>query len=138
MKLRILIGPQPIYECGLWVYSDIPFVSEQSLESHLFNDVYGNFGAPLGSAYPDSGATSSDVVEIHGQRFEVADVAVSMENNMWFWDYVLDAVKTDNHESELAAAYEARDAAVAALQEALAQLERIKAAAIEVNDEPTT
>lgn len=89
MNLQIVINPQPQWCNGYWMYDGQPYMSDDSMESHLFHNVYGNEGTPLGSIYGDG---SRDRVTIPGALLEIADVRVEKVQNVWVWAIDLERV----------------------------------------------
>ena len=53
-QTRRVFKPQPIYKNDVWFFgNDEVFYSDESLQDHLFNNVYGENGSPYGSVYGD-------------------------------------------------------------------------------------
>ena len=55
-QTRRVMKPQPeSVEGGSWFYDGEIYGSDESMQSHLFHDVYGVKGSPYSSLYPDGG-----------------------------------------------------------------------------------
>lgn len=78
-QTRRVIKPQPEmrFEGSCWFYSNMIFVSDEDMQSHLFHDVYGEKGTPYGAVYGDGTADRLWVRETFG----VYDSIVCCEND---------------------------------------------------------
>lgn len=83
-QTRRVMKPQPKFEGNdVWNYKGEFFVTDESMQSHLFHDVYGNNGSPYGSAYPNGG-DKLWVRETWGAyRFEAVDGSLEYPNVLY-------------------------------------------------------
>ena len=92
-QTRRLLRPQPKLEHGVWVYDNDVFISDEILQDHLFNDVYGVHGSPFGSVYGDEISDTLWVQEMH--RF----IGLLFDDG-WNCSYLADDFALDPDEAE--------------------------------------
>jgi len=59
----------------VWRYTNEIYIGDEVLQSHLFHNVYGEQGSPLGSVYSDGTSEPLDLVDIH----------IELIDGIWMW-----------------------------------------------------
>jgi hypothetical protein len=80
-QTRRIMKPQPVWHRNFWMYDGEPFLSDDTMQSHLLHNVYGVKGSPYGAVYADDSADHLWVREtwadVRGMGFDEFPMGVS-------------------------------------------------------------